>query len=315
MDNGGLLPADVTTRPDANDDAPPAGSEKLKELLPTEFVFSRDTLVMAFDLAAGTERRLFDGKRLLGFDLSPDRQRLLTMPDVRGGMARPIWSVGVDGKDQQTLYDPKTSDTSMLEFQTYAPAWSRDGSRVSFLFNTRIIPTGGPASSKSRPRYIDLVTRAEGQADCDAVGKARFHPTDPNVLLIFLTRPCGTSGPGLTEFSVSPGFLPTRTLVPATEFNQRPGFDWLHDGSGIVFVANGDMVRLDLATMTKRTLYNPGQAAFIESFAVSASDEIIVTLATKGDASNPPRDLYRIELETGMATQLTTDGKSSDPSW
>jgi hypothetical protein len=318
MEGGGLLPTDVTTRPAAQDGEAPASMGEPKPLLPTEFVFRREGQVLAYDLAANRPRLLFANKEVIYLDLSPDRKWLLgTSVHKTYQMTPPFLSVSVDGQQTRTTYQGKTMDTT-IEYNNFAPSWSTDGTKIFFVINYFSM-VGTEIFTESHPVVVDLTTQRATTADCEAATKARprarAHPVDPNVVLILQGKACAAAGAGLNEFTVTP-FAPRRTLLPFSELDDQQAFEWQHDGAGVIYLGKGGLIRLDVATGTKTPIYKPDSNAFIYSFAVGPADEIVVALASRGvDAGTLPTDIYRVSPETGMATALTSDGKSYGPTW
>jgi hypothetical protein len=125
------------------------------------------------------------------------------------------------------------------------------------------------------------------------------NPVDPNRVLVFQTESCEGVGRGLTEYSVN-SFHPVKLLVPAAEFGGNLEFDWLHDGSGIIYLANDGLVRLDLATSARTVFYKFDPNVYV-LLAVGPGDEVIVSIQGNLPMKNPPSDIYHVFPETGMA--------------
>jgi hypothetical protein len=315
-DAAGLLPTDITEQPTGADGGPAGSTTDIKPLLPSEFIFRRGRLVLAYDLSSNTERVLFDGEGLLALDLSPDRLTFVGVVTTPSGQSSPILSVSLDGRKRVTLRKGSTQSSDSIKYTLYGTTWSTDGSMVFFQFKIRGLGGGsGNTFSGTHANYFTIATSMGGESGCKTDGLMRAHPTDSTRVLLVQTDACGVPHPGLTEYALPP-FLPVKFLVADTELSPNLVFDWLHDGSVAYVAKDGSLFRLDGTSGAKSVLYKPDAVHLVDDFAVGTADEIIVSLATIGSGDQePPTNLFQVFPETGMAKQLTTDGVSFWPRW
>jgi hypothetical protein len=319
-DDSGLLPPDLAVPPGNNDGGLPTTSTAAQPLRPSEFVFRRGSRVLAYDLAANTERELFDARDVWAVKPSPDRKSFVgleaNVPSDR--IAKILW-LSLDGQPRVARAAKVNTDPRFF-YYIFDPTWSSDGSNVFYFLQIEFF---GPESTftNTHPSYFNAASPTLGEISSCNVSPSSSpasNPIDPTRVLFFRTEYCQGLGPGLTEFSITPPnpFRATRRLVPSAEFGYNREFDWLHDGSGIVYTAKDGLVRLDLTTGARSVFYRfaASSRVYID---VGPGDEIIASIEAfpTQTVPHPPVDIYRVFPETGVATPLTTDGKSSSPSW
>jgi hypothetical protein len=321
MADGGQLPSDGNVGRTA--DEPDAGvSIPSAEITPvgrSEFIFTRGSQLLAFDVVARAERVLFDSPDV-GFepDLSPDR-KWVVMISGRGrvpGRGSPLWKVSVDGAQWTKLYQLEVMNTSMFFYSLEHPTWSTDASKV--LYGLQILGfTGMSYFIATSPNFVALDgTSASESSTCDTKGKPRPYPRDPSLVLLYQSKTCAMIARGLNEFTVSP-LMPRRIVVPGAELGGSNNFDWLPDGAGLIYEGSDGLTRFEFASGAKTAFFKTTDPKVsIDDLAVGPAGEIIVTLETKTmDPDKPAYDLYRVMPESGQAVPLTTGGGSRSPSW
>jgi hypothetical protein len=321
MTGGGGSPGDAAiARPDDDPDAAgPAPAAEITPVAKSEFVFKRGLQLLAYDVVARSERVLFAAPDE-GFepDLSPDR-KWLVMISGRGrvpGRGSPLWKASVDGAQWTKVYQLEVMNTDKVFYSLDYPTWSIDASKVFYglhilgftdtSFFTAISPNFTAFDGKS----------PSGSSTCDIAGKMRPYPDDPNLVLIYQTKTCAMMARGLNEFTVAP-LAPRRIVVPGTELAGAHNFDWLPDGSGLIYEGTEGLTRFEFSSGAKTAFFkltDPDGA--IDDLAVGPAGEIIVALRTKGpDPDHPAYDLFRVMPDSGQAVALTTGGTSRGPSW
>lgn len=225
---------------------------------------------------------------------SPGFSRAAVAVDVRAGETVDVGTLQFNG------------DPACLQYEATAPAWRPNGARVGF-------------SMDGVPSMVDMGGSLGAPFTTDATGVLQFAWSPRNDGTILYTAYQGlfrtSEGGGRGTLLLSGGDPPY--IVPEE-------FDWLPDGSGLVFTDGLNLYRYRFADgqvtqVTQLNLYKHAElipfGSPVRSPAVSPDGRYVI-FDRRSPGRVTGRDLWMLNLENPTEMwPVTTDGRGMRPDW